>query len=200
MQVLDVSFSVGMALPVPLTACMTSAVGEVDTSSCSVLIHDHNAAGGSFGDDWSPTWKAVVDPTCTLDRVYSGLCAACTAAAAMAGTCPPGTHTFMLDMKLPGGLEPDTTLAMVFHLGSLLLSAEVLIQFEMISDARDLPGNVSEANEALQSMLLSSKVCFHNRKILADHTIASPCVIMILLCMSVHLFAVDVQVSATRHI
>jgi hypothetical protein len=200
MQVLDVSFSVGSALPVPLTACITSAVGGVDLSACSVLVHDQNAAGGSFVDDWSPTWKAVVDPTCTLDRVYSGLCAACTAAAAMAGRCPPGTHTFMLDMKLPGGLEQDTTLAMVFRVGSPLLSAEVMIQFELISDARDLPGNISEASEALQSMLLSSKVCFHNREILADHTIASPCVIMIMLRISVHLFAVDVQISATRHI
>jgi hypothetical protein len=199
MQVLDVSFSVGSTLPVPLTACMTSAVGDVDRSACSVLVHDHNAVGGVFGDGLRPSWKAVVDPTCTLDRVYSGLCAACTAAAAMAGTCPPGTHTFMLDMKSPGGLEPDTTLAMVFRVGASLLSAEVMIQFELISDTRHLPGNVSEASEGLQSMLLSSKVCFYNSEV-ANHTIVSSCVIVILLCTSVHSFALHLSDSASRHI
>jgi hypothetical protein len=198
MQVLDVSCSVGSALPVPLTACMTSAVGGVD-SACSVLVHDHNAVRGVFGDGLSPSWKAVVDPTCTLDRVYSGLCSACTAADAMAGRCPPGTHTFMLDMVLPDGLEPGTTIAMVFRVGAPLLSAKVMIQFEMISDTRDLPGNVSEASDRLQSMLLSSKVCFYNSEV-ASHTIVSPCVIVILLCSSVHSFALHLSDSASRHI
>jgi hypothetical protein len=176
---------------------MTSA--DVDLSSCSVLVHDHNSVGGIFGAGLSPSWKAVVDPTCTLDRVYSGFCAACTAADAMAGRCPPGTHTFMLDMKLPGGLEPDTTIAMVFRVGAPLLSAEVMIQFEMISDARDLPGNASDAREGLQSMLLSSKVCFYNSEV-ANQTMGSPCVIVILLCTSVNSFALHLQDSALRHI
>jgi hypothetical protein len=199
MQVLDVSFSVGSTVPVPLTACMTSTVGDVDLSSCSVFVYDHNSVGGIFGAGLSPSWKAVVDPTCTLDRVYSGLCAACTAAAAMAGRCPPGTHTFMLDMELPGGLEPDTILAMLYRVGSPLLSADVMIQFEMISDTRNLSGNDSKATEALQSMLLSSKVCFHNREVPANHAFFLPRLIAMLLCTSVHLFALDVQISATRH-
>jgi hypothetical protein len=182
--VLDVSVSAGSALPVPLTACMTSAMGDVDRSACSVLVHDHNTVGGSLGDDLSLSWKAAVDPTCTLDRVFSGLCAACTAAAAMEGRCPPGKHIFILDMELPGGLEPDSTLAMVFHVGAPLLSAEVMIQFEMISDTRNLLGNASEASEALQSMLLSSKVCFYNTEILANHTIALPCVKVIVLLLA----------------
>jgi hypothetical protein len=203
MQVLDVSFSAGSALPVPLTACMTSGnLGDVDRSACSVLVHDHNTVGGSLGDDLSLSWKAAVDPTCTLDRVFSGLCAACTAAAAMAGRCPPGNHIFMLDMELPGGLEPDSTLAMVFHVGAPLLSAEVMIQFEMISDTRDLPGNASEASEGLQSMLRSSKVCSYDTENLANHTIASPCVNAMCernidtACTYYHLAALHVQETA----
>jgi hypothetical protein len=175
MQVLDVSASVSSALPVPLKACLASAMGDVDLSACSVLVHDHNVVGDFSGAGLSPKLKAVVDPACTLERVYSGLCSACTAAAAMAGTCPPGTHTFILDMELRGTLAPDNVLAMVLRVGSTLLSAEVMIQFEVISDTRGRSGDGQEATEALQSMLLSSKVCVFDSEILATHSIVFQC-------------------------
>jgi hypothetical protein len=150
------SLAVGTALPVPMRACMASAVHAVDLSSCSILVYGHNATGDSVG--LSLTFKAVVDPTCTLDRVYAGLCSACTAAAATAGTCPPGTHAFIFDMRLPGGITSGTMFGMVFHVGSSLLSAEVTIQFEVISDKRGITDPASKASEALHSMLVSSQV------------------------------------------
>jgi hypothetical protein len=160
MQVLDVSSSVGSALPVPITACMASDMGKADLTSCSVIVHDHNAAGSSSGVAFSLSFKAAVDPTCTPARVYSGLCSACTAAAATAETCPPGTHTFIFDMEVPGSLRNSNVLALAFHVGSSLLSAEVMIQFAVISDSRGLA--VSNASEALQTMLVSSKVRCYN--------------------------------------
>jgi hypothetical protein len=153
--VLDLSLSVGSALPVPMTACMASAV---DLSSCSVAVYGHNATDDTFGVDTSLTFRAAVDLACTLARVYARLCSACTAAAATAGTCPPGTHTFILDLGLPGGKTKGSMLRMVFHVGSSLLSAKVTIQFEVISDSRGLAGAASSASEALKSMLVSSQV------------------------------------------
>jgi hypothetical protein len=156
--VLDVITSVGRVLPVPITACRASALGAVGLSDCSVLVHDNNSTGGSVGAGSSFSFKAAVDPTCTLARVHSGLCSACTAAAATAGTCPPGTHTFIFHMSLPGGITTSNILAIVVHVGSCLLSAEVMLQFEVISDSRGLTGVASTAREVLQFMLVSSKV------------------------------------------
>jgi hypothetical protein len=155
MQVLDLSLSVGSALPVAMAACMASAV---DLSSCSVVVSGHNATDDTFGDGMSLSFRAAVDPECTLARVYAGLCSACTAAAAAAGTCPPGTHAFIFDMGLPGSIGNGTLLGMVFHVGSSLLSAQVTIQFEVVSDLRGLTGAASKTNETLQSMFVSSKV------------------------------------------
>jgi hypothetical protein len=156
--VLDLSLSVGSALPVPMTACTVSAVDAVDLSSCSVVVHDKNTAGHSIAAGSSLSFKAVVDSSCTLARVYSGLCSACTAAAATAGTCPPGRHAFMLDIEGPAVLETSTSLSMVFHVGALLLSAEVMIQFEVMTDSRGRDGAASRAHETLKSMFAASKV------------------------------------------
>jgi hypothetical protein len=161
MQVLDVASSVGSALPVPMTACMASAMGKVDLASCSVIVYDQNDTRISSEAAFSLSFKAAVDPTCTPARVYSGLCSACTASAATAGMCPLGTHTFIFDIGVPGHLWNGTVLAMAFHVGSSLLSAKVLIQFAVISDSGSLAGEVSNASEALQAMLVSSKVRFY---------------------------------------
>jgi hypothetical protein len=158
MQVLDLSTSVGSILPIPMIACIASAVDAVDLSSCSVLVYAHNATADSLVVGLSLSFKAVVDPSCTLARVFSGLCSACTAAAATAGMCPPGTHAFIFDMGLPVGEESSTMLGMVFHVGAALLSAEVLIQFEVIWDSGGVGATASKAQEALQSMLEASKV------------------------------------------
>jgi hypothetical protein len=144
-----------------MKACDASVAGGVDLPACSVLVYGNNAIEPPLGVDSSLSFKAAVDPACTLDRVYSGLCSACTAAAATAGMCPPGTHTFVLDMGLPGGRTTDTILAMVFHVGSHLLSAEVMIQFEVISSSRDIAGAGSNTSETLQHMLVASKVRFY---------------------------------------
>jgi hypothetical protein len=157
-QVLDLSLSVGSIMPIPITACIASTVHAVNLSSCSVLVYDNNSTGYPLVDGSSLSFKTAVDPSCTLARVYSGLCSACTAAAAAQGTCPPGTHTFIFDMGLPVGLENTTMLGLVFHFGAAVLSAEVMIQFEVISDSRGLAGVASKAQETLQSMLVDSKV------------------------------------------
>jgi hypothetical protein len=47
---------------------------------------------------------------------------------------------------------------MVFHVGAALLSAEVLIQFEVIWDSGGVGATASKVQEALQSMLEASKV------------------------------------------
>jgi hypothetical protein len=158
MQVLDLSLSVGSVLPVPMTACIASAVDAGDLSSCSVLVYDNNAANHFLTAGSSLSFKAAVHPSCNLERVYAGLCSACTAAAASAGTCPPGTHAFILDIDGPVGLEPSTMLGMVFHVGASLLSAEVLIQFEVDTDTRGDNGTAAKARKTLQSMLEASKV------------------------------------------
>jgi hypothetical protein len=158
MQVLDLSSSVGSILPVPITACMATTVDTVDPSSCSVLVYDHNSTVHSLAADTSLNFKSLVDPSCTLARVYLGFCSACTAAFATAGKCPPGAHAFILDMGLPVGLENSTMLRMLFHVGSSLLSAEVMIQFNVISDSRGLAVAASTALKTLQSMLMASKV------------------------------------------
>jgi hypothetical protein len=167
---LELSLAVSRDLPVPMTACMASAL---DLSTCSVIVSGHNSTRDSFGAGLSLTFKAAVDPTCTLARVYVGLCSACTAAAATAGTCPPGEHTFILDMGLPGGVQNGTMLGMVFHVGSSLLSAEVNIQFEVISDWKGPIVTASKSSETLQTMLVSSKVCLFDT--MAFHAIRCPC-------------------------
>jgi hypothetical protein len=162
MQVLDVSSSVGSSPAVPLTACFASVGRAVDPSSCSVIVHNYNASAvidNSLDAGSILKYKVMVDPLCTLDRVYAGLCSACTAAAATAGMCPPGTHTFVTDVVLPGGLGLGASLAMAFHVGSSLISAEEMIQFEVISDTRGLSLAGSEGSMRLQSMLVSSQVC-----------------------------------------
>jgi hypothetical protein len=129
MQVLDLS--VGSMFPIPLTACMVSTGDAADLSSCSVLVDYNSSTGNSLAAGSSLGFKAFVDESCTGARVYSGLCSACTAAAATAGTCPPGKHTFILDVGEPVGVESSTILGMVFHVGSSLLSAGVVIKFEL---------------------------------------------------------------------
>jgi hypothetical protein len=163
MQVLDLSASVGCLLPVPMTACMVSDVNAVDLSSCSVLVYDNESTDDSLVAGTKLRFKAVVDPSCTLARVYSGLCSACTAAAATAGMCPPGTHAFILDIGGRFDLNGSTMLRMLFHVGSSLLSAEVMVEFKLISDSRGLAGAASRALETLHSMLVTSKVCFFGR-------------------------------------
>jgi hypothetical protein len=158
--VLDLSLSVGSALPVPMTACMVSAVDAVDLSSCSVVMYDKNTAGHSIAAGSSLRFKAAVDPSCTPARVHSRLCSACTAAAATAGKCPPGAHIFILDIEGPAGFEASTLLSMVFRVGASLLSAEVMIKFEVLPDSRGLDGAASRAHESLKSLFAASKFRF----------------------------------------
>jgi hypothetical protein len=158
MQVLELSLSVASFLPITMTACVASAMDAVDLSSCSVLVHDHNVTGESLAAGSSLAFKAAVDHSCTCARVLSGLCSACTAAAATALMCPSGRHILSLDMRLPGGIRSGTMLGMVLHLGSSLLCAEVTIQFEEISDLRGLTGAAAKASDTLKSMLVSSQV------------------------------------------
>jgi hypothetical protein len=162
MQVLHVSSSVGRVLPVPLTACVASVGTLVDLSSCSVIAYHHSTTGligNSLVSGIGLTLRTAVDTSCTAALVFAGLCSACTAAAATSGLCPPGTHTFITDMVVPGGVEAGAILAMTFHVGSSLLSAEAIIRFQVISDTRGLSDAASNASGRLQTMLVSSQVC-----------------------------------------
>jgi hypothetical protein len=154
--VLDVACSVGSPLSIPLTACIATPVDVLDPSSCSITVYEQNTARLP-GTDWYLDFKVAVDSSCTQARVQSGLCSACSAAAAAAGKCPAGTHTFITDIVAPGGLKTDTVLGIILHVGSSVFSSDVMVQFEVMSDTRGLD-EAPEASARMQTMLVSTKV------------------------------------------
>jgi hypothetical protein len=160
-QVLDISSSAGSSPSLPLNACVARLGDAVDPLACTVIVHDHNTAAPpveGLSDAWSVKLKAVIDASCTLDRVFDGLCSVCTASAAAAGQCPPGTHTFFTDVVGPDGLMSNTSVAVVLHVGALLAAAEVVVQFEVLVDTGSRDPGALEASGRMQAMLSSSQV------------------------------------------
>jgi hypothetical protein len=164
LQVLHVSAVEGSRLPLPLTACV-GTTGRDTGSLCSVTVHDHN--GASPGDtEWKLSFKIAMHASCTLERISMGQCTACSVSVADAGRCPAGTHTAITDVIAPGGLVPETSLAISLHVGASLFSADVMVQFAVVSDSTHL-NEPEEGNVWLQAMLLQSQVLQASRHITA---------------------------------
>lgn len=162
MQVLSLSTSVGRGFALSFAVCVKSPNDTVDPEACTVVVHDQNTtrstSDGSISESgWSLDFRAAVDASCTLDKVISGHCSACTAAAAIAGTCPVGRHTIVTDIVAPGGLQSQTSLAVVVNVGAALFSVEVTLRFELVSDSRGLPVS-SQADARLRTMIVASQV------------------------------------------
>lgn len=138
--------------------CMAIPDHAVDPS-CSVVMVDHNAtATGELSESgWDLEFKTAIDPSCTLDRAVSGLCSACSAAALLAGKCPPGIHTIVTNVVSPGGLMSDTSLTVTLYVGTALLSTEVMARYEVLSNTEGMD-RPSHASARLQQMLILTQV------------------------------------------
>lgn len=147
----------GSPLPLPLSVCLSAPGLVVNPAACTVVAHSTNSAPLS-SDDWTLEFKVALEPSCTLAAVNAGGCVACPAAAVMAGRCPSGTHTFITDVLAPANLSPAAHLAVRVHVGAALFSAQVLVQFEVMSDTRDLAGRSTEATARLRTMLVATQV------------------------------------------
>ena len=128
---------------------------------CSVVIVDHNVKNTDQPSEsgWTIGFKAVIDPSCTLDPVQAGLCSACPAAAVLAGQCPPGIHTIVTNIVTPGGVVSNTSVAVTLYVGASLFSAEVIVRFEVVSSTEGM-NRPAEASARLKQMLVATQVLF----------------------------------------
>ena len=126
---------------------------------------------------WTLDFATAIDPSCsTEDSPYSesdyvgpasdtadagaggNPCTACPAARALQGQCPPGQYTIMTDLTGPEGLKSITSVAIVIDIGAAVVSGDVLVRFEVVSDTEGVEG-AAQAAARLQQMLILTQVC-----------------------------------------
>lgn len=162
-QIMAILSSVGAKLPLPLIPCL-AAIGSPVDHWCSIIVEDDHRAStnGIPMAGWSVGFKAAIDPSCSLAGVDSGLCSACSAASAVEGLCPPGVHTCITNVVTPDGSPSDTSLDITLHVGASILSAKVIVRFEVVTDTQG-HGSASQMSARLQEMLVASRVCQRGR-------------------------------------
>lgn len=143
----------GAAMPVPLALC----AGPGDPSQCVVDALHAEATSATAG--WAFAVSPVPDPACTSERMQSGVCAACTAEAALIGGCLPGTYAFLFDAQAPNGLWSAGPAVAVVHVRAAVVTGEVSARVTVRTAARNSSsaGDGGAADERLSDALASGR-------------------------------------------
>lgn len=158
MQILVVSSAVGIGLPIPLKHCV-AATGGSSNVSCSVVVQYQSTPSrrGASETDWSLEFKPAVSPSCTLDLVDAGMCSGCSADHLATGACPPNVYTLVTSVAAPGGVQSNTSLAIVAYVGASVISAEVTACFQIVS-SMDGIDQAPQTTARLQQMVIDTQV------------------------------------------